>query len=168
MTSPTPYEDALAKVATPVTGSWLDDETTFVTAATDLTDVAARLKSVAADPGWSVGICLTVPPFPAETPDADPAADPPVFFHEPPWGDEAAHYHYADMRQENGQLFARRRTGYAMVVTGTGSTVSVAQDAAVTRARNVVIPDMRWRGDIGDRFLDGEGERLRILGWLTA
>ncbi len=118
-------------------------------------------------PGWSVGIVLTVPGFPQETPDADPAADPPVFYHEPPSGTEAAHYHFADMRQEDGQLFARRRTGYAMVVTGAGATVPAAQDAALARARNVIIPGLRWRGDIGDRFLAGEGERLRTLGWLA-
>ncbi len=118
-------------------------------------------------PGWSVGIVLTVPGFPEERPGADPAADPPIFFHEPPDGAELPHYHFSDMRREGGQLFARRRTGYAMVVTGTGPTVQGAQAAAAARARNVVIPDLRWRGDIGDRFLAGEGARLARLGWLT-
>ena len=134
----------------------------------DLLDRMARggSDSFAADPGWSVGICLTVPPFPAETPDADPAADPPVFFHDAPRGAEAAHYHYADMRCAEGQLIARRRTGYAMVVTGTGPTVPDAQTAALIRARNVMAPNLRWRGDIGDRYLQGEGDQLRALGWL--
>ena len=116
-------------------------------------------------PGWAVGICLTIPSFPAELPGADPAEDPPVFFLAPP--DDPAHYHFADMRQESGQLLARRRTGYALCVTGTGPTVPDAQQAATTRAANVVIPNVRWRTDIGDRFLSGEGERLRRLGWLS-
>ncbi len=116
-------------------------------------------------PGWAVGICLTIPSFPAELPGADPAEDPPVFFLNPS-GADRAHYHYADMRQEHGQLLARRRTGYAMCVTGTGVTVQSAQQAATSRAGNVVIPNVRWRTDIGDRFLAGEGERLRRLGWL--
>ncbi len=123
--------------------------------------------SFATVPGWSVGIVLTVPGFPEERPAADPAADPPVFFHEPPGGAELPHYHFCDMRREAGQLFARRRTGYAMVVTGTGATVQQAQARATARARNVVIPDLRWRGDIGDRFLAGEGAQLAQLGWLT-
>ena len=120
--------------------------------------------SFAALPGWSVGIVLTIPNFPEETPDADPAADPPVFYHQPP--DDPAHYHLSDMRLDGGQLHARRRTGYAMVVTGTGATVPLAQAAATARARNVVIPNLRWRTDIGDRFLHGEGQRLQSLGWL--
>ena len=115
-------------------------------------------------PGWSVGIVLTIPGFPEETLDADPAADPPVFYHQPP--DDPAHYHLSDVRLDGGQVFARRRTGYAMVVTGTGATVPAAQAAAMARARNVVIPNLRWRTDIGDRFLAGEGARLQSLGWL--
>ncbi len=118
----------------------------------------------AALPGWSVGIVLTIPAFPEETPGADPALDVPVFHHAPP--DDPAHYHLSDVRMQDGQLFARRATGYAMVVTGTGATVQQAQAAATARARNVVIPNLRWRGDIGDRFLAGEGARLQALGWL--
>ena len=121
----------------------------------------ARFATV---PGWCVGICLTIPSFPAETPGADPAEDPPVFFLSEP---DPAHTHYADMRCEAGQLLARRRTGYALCVTGTGATVPDAQAAALARARQVVIPGLRWRTDIGDRFLAGEGERLRRLGWLS-
>ena len=67
---------------------------------------------------------------------------------------------------EEGQLRARRRTGYAMVVTGTGTTVEDAQRAATARARNVVSEELRWRTDIGDRFLLRDRDRLRTLGWL--
>ena len=118
-----------------------------------------------ASPDWSLGIVLTVPPFPAEKPDADPADDPPLFFHRDPAPGELPHYHLSDIRLEGTQMFARRRTGYAMVVTGTGSTIEAARDAATLRARNVCAPDLRWRTDIGDRYLQGEGDRLRRLGW---
>lgn len=117
-------------------------------------------------PGWSAGVVLTIPPFPEERPGADPAADPPVLFHTPP--DDAAHYHYSDMRQQDGQLFAGRRTGYVMVVTGTGPTIPAAQSAALARARTVCVPDLRYRTDIGARVLGGELDRLRRLGWFDA
>jgi len=65
------------------------------------------------------------------------------------------------------QLFARRRTGYAMVVTGTGATVQQAQARATARARNVIIPGLRWRNAIGDRLPAGAGARLARRGWLT-
>ena len=117
-------------------------------------------------PGWSVGIVLTVPPCPGEDWGARPEDNPPVFFHAPPGGEEAVHYHFADMRRVGDQLHAHKRTGNAMVVTGIGADVRAAQAAATARARNVVIPDLRWRADIGERFLAGEESRLRALGWL--
>ena len=133
-------------------------------------DLFARMlrggaQRFAAAPDWSIGIVLTVPPFPQERPGADPADDPPLFYRRDPDPAELPHYHLSDVRIEHGQMFARRRTGYAMVVTGTGASVEAAQRAAAARAQNVVAPDLRWRTDIGDRFLQGEGERLRRLGW---
>ena len=119
-----------------------------------------------ASPDWSLGIVLTIPPFPEERPGADPAEDPPLFYHRDPAPADQPHYHLSDVRLENDQMVARRRTGYAMVVTGTGPTIEAARTAATARARNVCAPDLRWRTDIGDRFLDGEGEQLRALGWL--
>ena len=116
-------------------------------------------------PGWSVAVVLTVPPFPA-TVATDPLDDPPVFFHRPPSPAEQPYYHYVDMRQEGAQLLAHRRSGHVMIVTGTGPSIPLAQAAAVARARNVVVPDLRWRSDIGDRVLHGEQDQLRGLGWL--
>ncbi len=126
-------------------------------------------------PGWSVAIVLTVPPFPGVASATAPGDDPPVFFHRDPFAGrdpaslELAHHHFVDMRRDGeGQLRVHRRSGHAMIVTGIGATVAAAQDAARARARNVVIPELRWRGDIGDRFAAGEGARLAALGWLPA
>ena len=119
-------------------------------------------------PGWSVGIVLTIPPFPEERPGAPTGADPPIFFHSPP--DAPEHFHYSDMRMEDGQLHAGRRTGYAMVVTGVGDTIEAAQAAALARAQFVCIPDLRYRGDIGARVVggaqEGDWDRLRAWGWV--
>ena len=117
-------------------------------------------------PGWSVAVVLTVPPFPAHTEYADPAEDPPLFFIREPNRAEWPHYHLVDMRREGGQLLVHRRSGHAMIATGTGPDVRSAQAAANARASNVVAPELRWRNDIGDRYLAGEGDTLRRLGWL--
>ena len=116
-------------------------------------------------PGYSVAIVLTVPPFPAAY-DAHPDEDPPVFFLDEPTGRERDFYHFVDMRHDGEQLLAHRRSGHIMIVTGTGPDVPTAQAAAQARAKNVVSPEIRWRTDIGARFLDGERDALRRLGWL--
>jgi phosphoribosylamine--glycine ligase len=135
-------------------------------------DLMARMASggaagFATRPGFSIAIVLTVPPFPAHTETSRPEEDPPVFFLHPPEGAELGSYHFVDMRKEDGQLLGHRRSGHLMIVTGTGPTVQAAQEDARARARNVVAPELRWRADIGDRFLQGERERLRALGWLA-
>ena len=115
-------------------------------------------------PGWAVAIVLTMPPFPAWG-DASPAEDAPVFFHAEPGG-EQPHYHFVDLRREGGQLLAHRRSGHLMIVTGTGPDVPAAQAAACRRASNVIAPELRWRNDIGARYLASDGAALRRLGWL--
>jgi phosphoribosylamine--glycine ligase len=118
--------------------------------------------------GWSVANVLTVPPFPAVDADATPADDVPLFFLRQPRDEDLRFHHLVDVRKDaEGQLLVRRRSGHAMIVTGTGITVRDAQHAAAERARNVVAPELRWRGDIGDRFLMGERERLVELGWIS-
>ena len=120
-------------------------------------------------PGWSVAIVLTIPPFPAPAVPCVPDDDHPVFFRTPPGPDDADGYHYVDMRRDgDGQLLVHKRSGHAMIVTGTGVSVAAAQDAARRRARNVLCPELRWRGDIGDRFVATDAARLQDLGWLPA
>lgn len=116
-------------------------------------------------PGWSVAIVVTVPPFP-HTAKADPAEDPPVFFHTDPGAAEQPYYHFVDMRQDGGQLLGHRRSGHLMIVTGTGLDVQAAQSTARRRAANVIAPELRWRADIGDRFLREDRAALQRLGWL--
>ena len=134
-------------------------------------DLLARMATrdggrFATVPGWAVAVVLTVPPFPAWTSHADPASDPPLFFLDPPNPSEQRHYHFVDMRQDGAQLLVHRRSGHAMIVTGTGSGVPAAKAAANARAANVIAPELRWRTDIGDRFMQGEGDTLRALKWL--
>ncbi len=120
----------------------------------------------AATPGWAVAVVLTVPPFPATLDGTAPAADPPVFFVREPGVAERPSYHFVDMRRDGGQLLVHRRSGHAMIVTGTGPDVPTAQAAANTRAANVIAPELRWRNDIGERYRLGDGDQLRGLGWL--
>ena len=115
-------------------------------------------------PDWCVAIVLTTPPFPLHLEAAPSTDDRPIFFHAPC---DPAFTHLIDVRHTGGQLYVRAVSGHVMVVTGTGATVEAAQAAALQRARNVITPAIRWRNDIGHRFLQADRARLRQLGWLA-
>lgn len=112
--------------------------------------------------GFSVGVVLCTPPFPYE--DAQ-AQDTPVFFREPLSVEERDHLHFADMARTQQQWRLAGPYGYAMVVTGIGVTVASARQRAYTLARKVVIPNLRYRVDIGQRLIDTDLQRLAELGY---
>jgi phosphoribosylamine--glycine ligase len=71
------------------------------------------------------------------------------------------------LRKEGHDLVTAGQIGYVMVVTGTGAEVLEARDAALARARKVVVPNMRYRIDIGDRLVREDRAKLVELGWLA-
>ena len=67
---------------------------------------------------------------------------------------------------KGGQLVTTGAYGWTMVVTGTGSSVQSARDNANRLAEHVIIPNARYRRDIGDRLIAGEYDRVDRLGLL--
>ena len=65
-------------------------------------------------------------------------------------------------------LIAAGCVGYAMVVTGAGATPAEARERAYGTARKVIIPNVRYRLDIGERFLREDAALLRKWGWFSA
>ena len=50
-----------------------------------------------------------------------------------------------------------------MIVTGTGETVEAAQRGAYALCSKIVVPNLRYRNDIGARFL--REDRARLIEW---
>jgi phosphoribosylamine---glycine ligase len=125
----------------------------------------SRPRRFRAEEGFAVGVVLTVPPFPY--PQATvPAGGQPVIFKRALSATEENHLHYGELMLEQGRLVTSGPSGYAMVVTGRGATVEEAQRAAYALAGAVHLPNVRYRTDIGDRFLRCDGDVLRQLGWI--
>jgi len=67
----------------------------------------------------------------------------------------------------DGQLVTTGAYGWTMVVTGMGATVQSARDNANSLAERIVIPNARYRRDIGDKLIGSDLARLEALGLLS-
>ena len=115
--------------------------------------------------GFAAGIVITTPPFPYARSMVPEPVGMPIVFDGIGEGDHR-HLHYGEVGLKDGQLVTSGAYGWTMVVTGTGATVRAARDEANHLADRVIIPNARYRRDIGDRLIAGELDRVRALGLL--
>jgi len=120
------------------------------------------------EPGFSLGIVMTTPPFPYTRKQfADSIGLPILMQPEHAWEDEP-HLHYGEVGLLEEQLVTTGIAGWTMVVTGCGMTVGEAKEGAYRRAARVYAPNIRYRLDIGDRLVAGDLERVERLGLFDA
>jgi phosphoribosylamine--glycine ligase len=115
-------------------------------------------------PGFSVGIVLTTPPFPYPRPQVQEPLGLPVVFEGELTAEDRQHLHYGELGLEADELVTTGIYGWAMVVTGVGDSISVAQRRATRLADRVLIPNVRYRRDIGDRLMAEDYARVERLG----
>ncbi len=116
--------------------------------------------------GYSVGVVITVPPFPYSDGYDELGKGTPICFREPLSRLQRESMHYGEVALRNGQLVTAGMIGYIMVVTGVADTVEAARRDAYATVDRVVIPNARYRNDIGARFAQEHAEMQR-LGWLA-
>ncbi len=73
--------------------------------------------------------------------------------------------HIEDVKQVNGEWVITGMSGVVLVVVGLGTTVRQAQTQAYNRINNVIIPNMYFRTDIGQRWFE-DADRLHTWGYL--
>jgi phosphoribosylamine---glycine ligase len=120
-------------------------------------DPKLRVKS-----GFQIGVRIVVPPFPFDDTETFESfsRNAAIVFKKPP-NDE---YHIEDVKQVNGQWVAGT-SGVILIVVGLGQTMKQAQSQVYSRIKNVMIPNMYYRTDIGDRW-DEDSDRLHNWGIL--
>lgn len=116
--------------------------------------------------GYAVGVVLTVPPFPYAAGYQQLSKGLPVILRPELTDADRAHLHLAEVAMQDGQLVTSGVVGYVLVVTGCGDTVGAAREAAYRRAGQICIPNVRYRADIGERFMRTDEARLKAWGWL--
>lgn len=108
---------------------------------------------------YLIGVRVTVPPYPHTT---RPDVWAPVLGLE-----DAAipHIWPCGLRIEKGQVIGCAPDGNLLTVTARGANVREAQRRAYRTIERLIIPDMQYRPDIGERVPDALA-KLRSWGWL--
>jgi phosphoribosylamine---glycine ligase len=121
---------------------------------------------IATRPGFAAGVVLTVPPFPYSQGCEAVSKGAPVCFRPGMTAADRAALHFAEVGQLDGHLVSSGVYGYIGVATGLGASVQTASDEAYRVTRKVVVPNLRYRTDIGERVHRHDLARLGALGWL--
>src|SRR3989339_182382 len=121
-----------------------------------------ELKQFKTRTGFQIGLRLVVPPFPFDDPETFEvkSKDSVIIFNKPTEG-----VHIEDVKKVNDEWIVTGTTGAVLVVCGLGTTVKQAQAQMYGRVKNIIIPHMYYRTDIGDRWFE-DGDRLHSWGYL--
>ena len=113
--------------------------------------------------GFQIGVRIVVPPFPFDDDETfDSFSKGAAIVFKKPINDEM---HIEDVKQKNGQWVVAGTSGVILIVVGTGQTMKQTQAQVYSRIKNVMIPNMYYRTDIGDRW-EEDSDKLHNWGYL--
>lgn len=116
--------------------------------------------------GFCAAVVLTTPPFPYDRKAVEEPVGLPVIFDGELARDELDHLYFGEVGVSNGQLVTSGQYGWTMVATATANTIEAARDKANALAEKIVVPNMRYRRDIGSALMDGGFATVEKLGLL--
>jgi len=118
-------------------------------------------------PGFSVGIVVTVPPFPYTRLQIAEPVGVPVQFSPPLNEKEIQHVHLGEVKREGSTLVTAGIYGWTMVVTSLGNSIPDAQRQAYGLLDKLVLANCRYRLDIGSGVQDADLALIEELGFLS-
>ncbi|MEK7061658.1 MAG: phosphoribosylglycinamide synthetase C domain-containing protein [Patescibacteria group bacterium] len=113
--------------------------------------------------GFQLGVCCAVPPFPYyDKEEMDIYKDLSIIFKKP---NNIEGTHLGDVKLVDGSWRIAGESGYALVVTGSGTTVEDARKQAYSRIENILLQNMFYRTDIGLGWYE-DSDKLQTWGYL--
>ena len=113
--------------------------------------------------GFQVGVVIAIPPFPFndERTFKKYSEEAAVLFKKKNFDG----VHLGEVKKDENDWRIAGRSGYCLVVTGSGNTTEEARSQAYGRVANIMIPNMFYRTDIGTRWTR-DSDLLLSLGYL--
>ncbi len=123
---------------------------------------SGTLTSFKAKKGFQIGVRIVVPPFPFKDKKTFEirSKDSIIYFKKPTEG-----VHIEDVKKINDEWIITGNSGVILIVCGTGQTMIQAQNQVYNRIKNIRIPHMYYRDDIGERWFE-DSDKLHNWGCL--
>jgi len=114
--------------------------------------------------GFQVGVRIVVPPYPFRDKKtfSSYSKGATIVFKKK---NSLEGIHIEDVKLVRGEWVVTGSAGVALIVVGTGLTMKQAQQQVYSRIQNILIPNMYYRKDIGDRWYE-EFDKLHSWGYL--
>jgi len=114
--------------------------------------------------GFQIGVRIVAPPFPygADLKILDKHFREKVVIFKKPTFEGV---HIEDVKLVDGEWILTGTSGVCLIIVGTGQTMKQVQHQVYQRIKNVLIPDMYYRTDIGDRWYE-DSDKLHNWGYL--
>lgn len=112
--------------------------------------------------GFQIGVRIVVPPFPFSDPETFRVKSKDTIIH---FRKSKEGVHFEDVKLVNDEWLITGESGVILVVVGMGQTMKQAQKQAYSRIKNLIIPHMYYRVDIGDRWYE-DSDKLHNWGYL--
>ena len=120
----------------------------------------------ATDEGFAAGVVLNVPPFPYRYGYDVLSKGLPVLFDSLLTQIDQQNLHFNEVEKINNQLVTSGMTGNIATAVGAGSTIEAARQQAYALASKVILPNMRYRLDIGANLIAGDLQQLIDWGYI--
>ncbi len=121
----------------------------------------------ATDEGFAAGVVLNVPPFPYRYGYEVLSKGLPVLFDSSLTKNDLQSLHFNEVAKINNQLVTSGMTGNIATAVGSGETIKAARQQAYKLASKVILPNLRYRQDIGANLMAGDLQQLIDWGYIA-
>ena len=116
--------------------------------------------------GFAAGVVLNVPPFPYHYGYETLSKGMPILFEPSLTKMDMQNLHFNEVATINNQLVTSGMTGNIATAIGAGSTIEAARQQTYELTKKIILPNMRYRLDIGANLIAGNLQQLIDWGYI--
>lgn len=122
---------------------------------------------IATNSGFAVGVVLNVPPFPYSYGYELLSKGLPILFQPSITESEQRQLHFNEVAKQSDNLVTSGVIGNVATAVGIGETIETARKHTYNLAEKVILPNIRYRQDIGVSLITGEMQQLIDWGYIN-